>query len=122
MTEDEKEKEDRRTNGFRRTSDVIAHQCIQQIPINDIKNSILNIDKCVDRLASKQIEVINHLFGKDLEGGVFAKLIRIEEKMEKIVQRLNDMPTPNALRFYSAIGGGVVLLMGLIGFAVVKAL
>lgn len=34
-------------------------------------------------------------------------------------QRITDLPSPSQLKWYAAIGGGVVMVLGLVGAAVV---
>ncbi len=67
------EQSERRT-GYRRAEDVIAHQCIQQLPINNISNSIANIDKCLEKIIKMQMEERELLYGKDLNGGLITKV------------------------------------------------
>jgi hypothetical protein len=64
--------------------------CVQQIPINDIKNSVLNIEACITRqekiinkamidLTLQQKKITDILFGKDMNGGIIT-VIKVNEK------------------------------------------
>ena len=43
-------------------------------------------------------------------------------KVELHEQKLKSMPSPNSLRIYAAAGGGFILVLGLLGYAVVRTL
>jgi len=47
-----------------------THICIQQIPINDIKNSLKNIEAAQHDISKRQQQVLEMLLGKDLNGGL----------------------------------------------------
>ena len=36
--------------------------------------------------------------------------------------KFRDLPSPRQMMFYSTVGGGVVMFVGLIGFAIIKAI
>ena len=72
-------------------------ECINQL--NDIK-----------QLLHKVFLVLN---GSGDDGGLVTRVALIEQKIA-------DLPSPNELKFYASVGGGVVFVLALLGYSVVK--
>ena len=66
--------------------------------------------KNIEVLLDKIFRVMN---GKDDEGGLVAKVLLLEQKVDAI-------PSPGQLKFYASFGGGVVMAFGFIGYAVIN--
>ena len=73
-----------RRNGYRRTEDVVAHACIQQLPLNDVKNSIANIEACIKRQEENTLKVYNLLFGNDLKGGMVTSHSNVKQSLGRV--------------------------------------
>ena len=50
------------------------HDCIQQVAINDIKNSVANIETCVKQQNERITKALDLLFGENMEGGLITKI------------------------------------------------
>lgn len=72
-------------------------ECINQL--NDIK-----------KLLDKVFTVLN---GEGDDGGLVTRMALLEQKIA-------DLPSPTELKFYASVGGGVVLVLALLGYAVIK--
>ena len=50
------------------------HDCIQQVAINDIKNSVANIETGIKQQNERITKALDLLFGEDMEGGLITKI------------------------------------------------
>jgi hypothetical protein len=83
----------------------MTEPCPYEGDIAVLKDNTDDIRKTVDKIFSI-------LEGKN---GLVTKVELLEKEVE-------NQPTPNQLRFYSTIGGGIVVFLGLIAWAIVRAI
>jgi hypothetical protein len=57
--------------------------------------------------------ILKILNGAEGEGGLVTK-VALQE------QTIKDLPSPTTLKFYASIGGGMVMILGMLGYAVVR--
>ena len=50
------------------------HDCIQQVAINDIKNSVANIETGINLQNERITKALDLLFGENMEGGLITKI------------------------------------------------
>ena len=73
----------------------------------DVRNSL-------DRIEGNLAIILKTLNGNG-QPGLLTK-VALQE------QRIKDIPSPTSLKFYASVGGGFVILLGLLGYAIVTAL
>jgi len=70
---------------------------------NELDHRLANIETLLDKI----FEILNGAKG-------------LVTKVELHEQKMNSLPSPGMLRFHATIGGGVVVFLGLIGYAIIK--
>ena len=60
------------------------HNCVQQIPINDIKNDVKTIMDCVERQEKETSKVYKLLFGEDLKGGLVTSHSNVKQSLFRV--------------------------------------
>ena len=76
----------------------------------------MNDSECANQLRDIKVllnKVFGVLNGDNDDGGLVTRVALIEQKIA-------DLPSPNELKFYASVGGGVVLVLALFGYAMVK--
>ena len=70
-------------------------------------------NKRLEAIEKKIEELISLLKGKDKDGGLITEVVILKKTVD-------ELPTPNALKFYASVGGGVVMVLAILGCIVMK--
>ena len=60
------------------------HNCIQEVAINTISNSIGNIETNIASMATKQNDALTLLLGKDMNGGLVTRVSNLKQSQFRL--------------------------------------